>query len=65
MRVWPPTIDPAHASEVMPSNPMLAKGDETILVVYEDEIGRKLARSVLPWHKYRVLEAASPVAVLM
>jgi len=49
----------------MPSNPMLAKGDETILVVYEDEIGRKLARSVLPWHKYRVLEAASPVAVLM
>ncbi|HSN04033.1 MAG TPA: ATP-binding protein [Nitrospira sp.] len=65
VRVWLPAIDPAHVSEAMPSKPMLAKGDETILVVDEDEIARKLARSVLIRHRYRVLEAASPVEALM
>ncbi|MGA6827060.1 ATP-binding protein [Nitrospira sp. NS4] len=65
VRVWLPAIDSAHASEAMPSKPMLAKGDETILVVDEDEIARKLARSVLIRHRYRVLEAASPVEALM
>jgi two-component system cell cycle sensor histidine kinase/response regulator CckA len=65
VRVWLPAGDPARTSEAMFSKSMLAKGDETILVVDEDEIGRKLTRSVLIRHKYRVLEAASPVEALM
>jgi signal transduction histidine kinase len=44
---------------------MLARGGETILLVEEDEIERKLAKSVLQRHRYHVLEAASPVEALM
>lgn len=40
-------------------------GGETILLVEEDEIERKLAKSVLQRHHYHVLEAASPVEALM
>jgi two-component system, cell cycle sensor histidine kinase and response regulator CckA len=43
----------------------LARGGETILLVEEDEIERKLAKSALQRHHYRVLEAASPVEALM
>ncbi|HMS83647.1 MAG TPA: ATP-binding protein [Nitrospira sp.] len=44
---------------------LLARGEETILLVEEDEIERKLAKSALQRHRYRVLEAASPVEALM
>jgi CheY-like chemotaxis protein len=44
---------------------MLAKGDETILFVEENEIERKLALVTLRRHRYRVLEAASSVEALM
>jgi two-component system cell cycle sensor histidine kinase/response regulator CckA len=44
---------------------MLAKGDETILLVEENEIERKLALSALHRYCYRVLEAASSVEALM
>lgn len=44
---------------------MTAKGNETILFVEENEIERKLAVSALQRHRYRVLEAASPVEALM
>jgi two-component system cell cycle sensor histidine kinase/response regulator CckA len=44
---------------------MLAKGDETILLVEENEIERKLALSALQRFRYRVLEAASSVEALM
>jgi two-component system cell cycle sensor histidine kinase/response regulator CckA len=44
---------------------MLAKGDETILLVEENEIERKLALSALQRYRYRVLEAASSVEALM
>lgn len=50
--------------ETMPKA-MLAKGDETILLVEENEIERKLALSTLQRHRYRVLEAASAVEALM
>ncbi len=50
--------------EVIPTS-MLARGDETILLVEEDEIERKLALSALQRHKYHVLEAASSVEALM
>jgi signal transduction histidine kinase/CheY-like chemotaxis protein len=44
---------------------LLAKGGETILLVEEDEIERKLAKSALQRHRYHVLEASSPVEALM
>jgi CheY-like chemotaxis protein len=43
----------------------VAKGDETILLVEENEIERKLALSALQRYRYRVLEAASSVEALM
>jgi two-component system cell cycle sensor histidine kinase/response regulator CckA len=44
---------------------MLARGGETILLVEENEIERKLAKSVLQRHRYHVLEASSSVEALM
>lgn len=44
---------------------MVAKGNETILLVEENEIARKLALSALQRYRYRVLEAASSVEALM
>ncbi len=44
---------------------MAAKGNETILLVEENEIARKLALSALQRYRYRVLEAASSVEALM
>lgn len=44
---------------------MLAKGEETILLVEENEIERKLALSALQRYGYRVLEAASSVEALI
>ena len=42
-----------------------AKGQETILLVEPHEIERKLALSTLRRHRYKVLEASSPVEALM
>lgn len=44
---------------------MLAKGDETILHVEENEIERKLQLSTLQRYHYRVLEAASSIEAVM
>lgn len=55
---------PDRQEESLPKA-MLAKGGETILLVEEDEIERKLAKSVLQRHHYHVLEAVSPVEALM
>ncbi len=65
VRVWLPGARAANAHEGQVPKSMLAKGDETILLVEEDEISRKLAGSMLVRHKYRVLEAASFVEALM
>jgi len=65
VRVWLPGSRVANAHEEPVSKSMLAKGDETILLVEEDEISRKLVGSMLARHKYRVLEAASSVEALV
>lgn len=43
----------------------LSKGAETVLLVEEDEIARKLALSTLHRHRYHVLEAGSAVEALL
>jgi signal transduction histidine kinase len=43
----------------------LSNGAETVLLVEEDEISRKLARSTLQRHRYQVLEAGSGVEALV
>jgi two-component system cell cycle sensor histidine kinase/response regulator CckA len=65
VRVILPVAPAPEAQEEMTPRTMLAKGDETILLVEENEIERKLARSVLQRHRYRVLEAASSVEALI
>jgi signal transduction histidine kinase/CheY-like chemotaxis protein len=65
VRVVFPAVPPPMTREDMIPKAMLAKGDETILLVEENEIERKLALSTLQRHRYRVLEAASPVEALM
>jgi signal transduction histidine kinase len=65
VRVFFPAAPVPEMREDMIPKSMLAKGDETILLVEENEIERKLARSVLQRHRYRVLEAASSVEALM
>lgn len=46
-------------------NEALSKGAETVLLVEEDEIARKLAFSTLNCHRYHVLEAGSAVEALL
>lgn len=61
---FPAASVPDGQEDSLPKS-MLARGGETILLVEEDEIERKLAKSVLQRHRYHVLEAASPVEALM
>jgi CheY-like chemotaxis protein len=65
VRVWLPGARVANVHEEQVSKSMFAKGDETILLVEEDEVSRKLVGSMLARYKYRVLEAASSVEALM
>ncbi|SPP64988.1 ATP-binding protein [Nitrospira lenta] len=65
VRVWLPGARAVTAHEEPVPKSTQAKGDETILLVEEDEIRRKLVGSTLVRHKYRVLEAASSVEALM
>ncbi len=46
-------------------NEAVSKGAETVLLVEEDEIARKLALSTLHCHRYHVLEAGSAVEALL
>ncbi len=62
--IFPAVPVPEAREETMPKA-MSAKGDETILLVEENEIERKLALSTLQRHRYRVLEAASSVEALL
>jgi CheY-like chemotaxis protein len=61
---FPAVSAPAARRETVPST-LLAKNGETILLVEDDEIERKLALSVLRRHQYQVLEATSSVEALM
>lgn len=65
VRVWLPGAQGASAQGEPASKAISAKGSETILLVEEDEISRKLAGSMLARYNYRVLEAASSVEALM
>ncbi len=65
VRVFFPAVPAPATQEEMIPKVMLAKGNETILLVEEDEIERKLALSALQRHRYHVLEAASSVEALM
>ena len=56
---------PASERQGCVPDPLLAKGNETVLLVDGDELHRKLARATLQRHRYRVLEAASSVEALM
>lgn len=61
---FPAMPTPAAREEAIPKT-ILARGDETILLVEENEIERKLALTALRRHKYHVLEACSSVEALM
>lgn len=66
VRVYLPLVE-RHAvlrdTRVLPE--ALSKGAETVLLVEEDEIARKLALSTLHGHRYHVLEAGSAVEALL
>jgi two-component system, cell cycle sensor histidine kinase and response regulator CckA len=65
VRVFFPAASVPETREDILPKVMLAKGNETILLIEENEIERKLALSALQRHRYRVLEAASPVEALL
>lgn len=60
--VFPAGPAPEAREEMMPKA-ILVKGGETILLVEENEIERKLALSTLPRHRYRVLARLSGFAL--
>ena len=65
VRLFFPAAKPMERREETSAKSMSAKGNETILLVEENEIGRKLALAALRRHRYHVLEAASSVEALM
>jgi two-component system, cell cycle sensor histidine kinase and response regulator CckA len=65
VRVYLPLAVQARYMEQPLSNALIAKGNETVLLVEPNEIGRKLALSILLRHRYQVLEAGSPVEALL
>ncbi|MDH5346290.1 MAG: ATP-binding protein [Nitrospira sp.] len=65
VRLFFPVASPTGIGDELLSTAMAAKGNETILLVEENEIERKLALSTLQRYRYRVLEAASSVEALM
>jgi signal transduction histidine kinase len=65
VRLYLPGVEAAKPSEHAMASVLSARGEETILLVEPHEIERKLAMSTLLRHRYRVLEASSPVEALM
>ncbi|MDH5318209.1 MAG: ATP-binding protein [Nitrospira sp.] len=65
VRLFFPAASATNMREEPSSKSLSAKGNETILLVEENEIGRKLALSALQRCRYHVLEAASSVEALM
>ena len=65
VRIFLPAVasGPSNSQSIVPA--LVAKGEETVLLVEPQEIERKLALSTLQRHRYRVLEASSPVEALM
>jgi signal transduction histidine kinase len=65
VRVFLPLAVQARHTVLPLSKAITAKGNETVLLVEPNEIGRKLALSTLLRHRYHVLEAGSPVEALL
>lgn len=65
VRLFFPAAQPMEMREESSSKAISAKGNETILLVEGNEIGRKLALAALQRHRYHVLEAVSSVEALM
>ncbi len=65
VRIFLPAVAPGHSNSQAIVPALVAKGQETVLLVEPQEIERKLALSTLRRHRYRVLEASSPVEALM
>jgi signal transduction histidine kinase/CheY-like chemotaxis protein len=65
VRVYLPLAVQARLMEQPLPKAITAKGNETVLLVEPNEIGRKLALSTLLRHRYQVLEAESPVEALL
>ncbi len=62
--IWPGVHSSSHEGGPL-ARRLLAKGEETVLVVDADEIVRTLAVSILERHRYHVLEASSPTEALL
>ena len=66
VRVYFPQVDRIGAvRDTTVVSEALSKGAETVLLVEEDEVARKLALSTLRRHRYHVLEAGSAVEALL
>lgn len=65
VRVFFPGLAGQGVREEPVTKGLLARGDETILLIEQNEIDRKLALSALARHQYHVLEAASSTEALM
>jgi signal transduction histidine kinase len=65
VRVYLPLAVQTNQMEQPLPKAVTAKGNETVLLVEPNEIGRKLALSALLRHRYQVLEAGTPVEALL
>lgn len=65
VRISMPAVEDPGSRIETPATALSARGEETVLLVEPHEIERKLALSTLRRHRYRVLEASSPVEALM
>jgi signal transduction histidine kinase/CheY-like chemotaxis protein len=65
VRLFLPAVEGGQSNTPASTSALWARGEETILLVEPHEIQRKLALSTLTRHRYRVLEASSPVEALM
>jgi hypothetical protein len=61
-RIYLPRIDGVvEAIEIAPSGPVTLRGNETVLLVEDDEQVRAISRTILRRHGYNVLEAGDGV----
>jgi two-component system, cell cycle sensor histidine kinase and response regulator CckA len=65
VRIFLPAVASGLSGSQAIVSAVVAKGQETVLLVEPQEIERKLALSTLQRHRYQVLEASSPVEALM
>jgi two-component system cell cycle sensor histidine kinase/response regulator CckA len=61
MRIYLPAIDQPVSAEVEVVKRAAARGNETILVVEDDEMVRRLVRQTLEQEGYRLMDAPEPV----